>query len=531
MLCLWALVFSHSENCTTFILYRPLRMQNANRVARNTVIQYLRLVINLVVALFSVRLIFNSLGPDDYGIYDVVAGVIAFMGFIDASLSQTSIRFLSVSLGEANKEKIVATFNSCFWLHFGIATITVIILETVSFFLFDGFLNIHTSRIYAAKIIYQCMCVTTFLHIVSTPFHALITSHEKFIFASAVSILDSILKLLIAVLLVYITYDKLIIYGVLMAGIAIVNLLVYIFYIKIRYQHEIRLSKPNIQGIKKQTSFACWTLCDVLGSVFNRQGYSIMLNKFFGTNTNAVFAISRQIEGQVYGVSAAVIDTMKPQIMKSYGTGDKERMFRLSMTAGKFGFILMSFVCIPLLVMMPTVLRIWLGNVPEGTTLFARLMVIACMSEQITRGLVYANQATGNIKWFSVIVSSIRALALPTSIIVALCGLPASATIVIYVIFEVIGSVSRILIVSKTNNLKSFVLIKEISLQIIFPFLLTGLLYYILSLYINSLLCIFTIALAVVYIVYCLLIYYLGLSEIEKNIIMCMIKKLLRKHD
>lgn len=506
-------------------------MQNANRVAKNTVVQYLRLIINLIVALFSVRLILNALGPDDYGLYDVVAGVIGFMGFIDASLSQTSIRFISVSLGEANKEKINATFNNCFWLHLGIATITVVILKIISLFLFDGFLNIHTSRIDAAKIIYQCMCVITFLQIASTPFHALITSHEKFVFASLVSILDSILKLLIAILLVYTTYDKLIIYGILMAGITLVNTILYIIYIQIKYPQEVRLSNPNIYGIRQQTGFAGWILFDVLGSVFNRQGYSIMLNKFFGTNTNAIFAISRQIEGQIYGVSAAVIDTMKPQIMKSYGAGDKERMFRLSMTAGKFGFMLMSFVCIPLLVMMPTILQLWLGNVPEGTILFARLMVIACMSEQVTRGLVYANQATGNIKWFSIIVSLIRALALPTSIIVALSGMPASATIFIFVIFEALGSLSRIIIVSKTNELKPYIFLKEICLKIILPFFIAGLLYYVLTLYSESVLLIFTVDLTIVYIVYCLLIYYLGLSEMEKNIIMSMTQKMLRKHD
>lgn len=157
--------------------------------------------------------------------------------------------------------------------------------------------------------------------------------------------------------------------------------------------------KPSFKGIKKQSKFAGWTIIDVLGTIANRQGYAIMLNKFFGPVTNAAFALARQIEGQIYTISAAVIDTIKPQIMKSYGSNDRERMFKLSMTAGKFGFILMSFIAIPLIVMMPLILELWLKSVPESTVTFARLMVLACMSEQLTRGLVYACQAIGHIKW------------------------------------------------------------------------------------------------------------------------------------
>jgi len=346
------------------------------------------------------------------------------------------------------------------------------LLEFIGVFLFDGFLSIAEERIDAAKVVYHCMCLTTFLQIVVTPASTLITSHENFMYSSFVSIVESLLKLSIAFYLISTSYDKLVVYGILMTAVVVVSTLLLIIYVYLKFPKEAHVGVPSATGIKQQTGFAGWTLFDILGSVLNRQGYSIMLNKFFGTGTNAVFAISRQIEGQIYCVSAAVIDTVKPQIMKSYSIGDNERMFRLSITAGKFGFSLMSFVCIPLLVMMPEILIIWLKNVPDGTVLFARLMVSSCMIEQITRGLVYANQATGNIKRFSIIVSTVRAMALPISILSCFLGYEAYVTIVLFIIFESLGSFSRIIVMSKLHNLNPLSFIKEIVRYMIIPFIL-----------------------------------------------------------
>lgn len=449
-------------------------MQTANKVLINTILQYGRLVINLLISLYSVRLILKALGPDDYGIYDVVAGVVAFMGFIEASLSQTSLRFISVSIGSGEIVAIRKSINASFWLHLFIALTTIAILLFIGYFLFSGFLNISEQRIYAAQIVFYSMCVSVFFQIVCTPLVALITSHENFALLTVITIFNSLFKLAIAVYISFADSDRLILYGILMALITVLNTIMYFIYSLKNYSQELHLSRISYEQIKEQVCFAGWTLFDVLGSILNRQGYAIMINKFFGTRINATFAISRQMEGQMYGVSAAVIDTLKPQIIKSYGQGDISRMFRLSMTAGKLGFSLMSFICIPLMVMMPQILSIWLGTFPNETVSFARIMILSCMSEQITRGLVYANQATGNIKWFSIIVSSIRALALPIAIAFCYFGCKPIMTICIFLAFETIGSISRIFVISKLNGLPpSF--FAETIFRVLIPFVIVTL--------------------------------------------------------
>lgn len=492
-------------------------MNTANRVAINTIVQYTRLILNLIIALVSVRIILNALGASDYGVYDVVGGVIALLGFLNSSLSQTSIRYLSVSLGKNNLSILRETFNNSFWLHFLISALIVIALEIVGVFIFDGFLNIPSNRIYAAKVIYHCMVATTFFQIVVTPFQALIISHEKFVYTSVVAILDSVLKLMIAIVLTITTEDKLIVYGVLMAIVTVLNVALYISYLLLKYRHELYIGMPHVKGIKRQSSFAGWTVMDIMGSMLNRQGYAIMLNKFFGTTVNATFAIARQIEGQIYCVSAAVIDTMKPQIMKSYGANDVERMFRLSMTAGKLGFTMMSIVCIPLLVYMPEVLALWLVKVPAGTETVARLLVCACMMIQITQGLVYANQATGKIKWFSIIVSVVRVMALPLSVVFCLIGCPVEVAMVTYFVCETLASFSRVLVMSKVHGMDIMLFYKECFIKIVPPFLISIMVCYVLKMLTSGLLCLLLVS-AFTGIVYLVLSYFIGLSDFEKQI-------------
>lgn len=198
-----------------------------------------------------------------------------------------------------------------------------------------------------------------------------------------------------------------------------------------------------------------------------------MFNKFYGTSVNAVYALSRQIEGNFYYLSASVIDSMKPQIMKSYGEGNAERMIRLSLTAGKMGFLMMALIAIPLLIMMPTVLKLWLVNVPNGSVFFARMMVLACLMEQLTRGLVYSCQATGKIKLFSIIVSLLRFSALPISIIFFICGFDAYIAMIVYVVCETLGSLSRVIIMSKITELNVLSFLQSVLFKIAPPVLVT----------------------------------------------------------
>jgi len=494
-------------------------MNAVNRVAINTILQYIQLIANVFLGLFTVRIILNALGTVDYGIYNLIGGVITLITFISTSLSQTSVRFLSVSIGKADIGDIRHVFASCFSMHFYMAISLCLFLEIVGLFLFDGFLNIPAERLFAARVVFHCMTITLFLQVARTPFSAMVTVHEHFHISTTLAILESTLKLIIALIIARSSFDRLILYGVLMGLITVLSTSCYLLYNHFEYKAFIWLHFKPISSIKEVFSFAGWTLLDVFGTVANRQGYAVILNKFFGPVTNSVFALASQVEGHLYMVSNSVINTMKPQIMKSYGAGDLQRTFRLSMTAGKFGFSMMSLLSIPILITLPELLDFWLEEVPEGTVFFARMMVIACMFEQLTKGLVYANQAIGNIKWFSIVVSGIRVMALPSAILLFICGFPAHYGMFAYTLFETLAAFSRIIVMKYSSGLNVKEYLHSVYLQILPPFIVSvfsGIIVYHFLKGFWGVVCV-TITSTLLY---CVVFLRSGLSDIEKTTVL-----------
>lgn len=452
------------------------QINSAERIAKNTIIQYIRLIVNVLTGLYSVRLILNALGTNDYGIFGLISGIVTLLTFISSSLSQTSIRFIGVSLGKENKKDTRITFSNCFWIHFVMALFLVIVLISFGPYIITNYLVIPPERTDVAVKVFECIALILFLNIIKTPFEAVIISNENFTFTGIASILISLLKLAIAFIITYTTKDKLLLYGIYLLGITILDFLLFLIYSHYKYSIGISYRYFSKSKLKEISSFASWTVLDVLGSVFSRDGYAVLLNRFFGPLANAVFSLARQIEGQLYSISSATIQTFKPQIMKKEGVGDRQRMLSISITAGKLGFSMMSIITIPLLVTMPTVLDIWLVNVPKGTVIFTRFMVGACMMNQLTQGLVYANQATGKIWLFSVVVSGFRMISLPISILFFVNGYPIYSAIIVFFICESLGSFSRIFIISHQLSIKAKNLIVDIFIRILPAFFLSMLL-------------------------------------------------------
>lgn len=505
-------------------------MNNNSRVAFNTAIQYVQLISNVLIGLISVRLILNALGQIDYGIYDVVGGVVGLFAFITSSLSQASMRFLSIRVGEGDVNRIKQTFSTCIWLHVTIALFLVLLIEAAGFFIFDGFLNIPAERNDVARIVYHFVALSLFVNIVEAPLQSLVGTFEDFWYSSLVAFIVSLLKLLVAIALSFSNMDKLVFYGLLLTVIAIIEFLLYYIFVKHKYGNYISFVSPNSNDLKFISSFVGWTLLDSFATISQRQGYALLINKYFGPIVNTSYAISKQVDNNVFMISNSVISTMKPQIMKSYGMGDISRSFRLSMTAGKFGFSLMSMVSIPLIIMMPEVLTIWLKSYPDNAVIFCRLLLTACMVEQLTRGLVYANQAVGNIKWFSIIVSIIRISALPASWFVFRIGGEPYLAFVVLLVCELLASFSRVFILSRISDYNaisffSAVLIKIIP-SLLFEIFICYFLYNLLPHTILSMI----LNVIVSSILYGIIIYLIGLTKEEKNSLLDLLQQIIKRY-
>lgn len=490
-------------------------MITSNRIALNTFIQYIQLFIQVLCGLITVRFVLNALGPSDYGIYDVIGGIVAMMGFITSSLSQTSMRFISVSLGKNDLSITKRTFKSCLYVHVIISLVFSIALELIGLYLFNNNINIPADRISVAHFIYRCMIISLFFNIISTPFLALIFSHEHFFYTTLIGILEAILKLTIAIAISNVESDRLWLYGLLMAIVSLSSATLYMSYSIFKYRSMISIGKPKYIELKEIIGFAGWTLLDVFGISATRQGYSILITQFFGPSTNASFALARQISGPIDTIGASVVNTIKPQLMISKGSGDEQRMFRLSLSAGKFSVSLTSLIIIPLMITMPEALSLWLKVVPQDTVLFTRLILGTILLDQMTKGLVYANQAEGNIKWFSIIVSSIRFMALPVSLVLFINNYPVHYAVIVFLVFEGLSSLSKVLILSKISSFKIYLFLESVFLRIIPLLIISAFVCVLLYHYLNGIWGLIFITL-INSLVYISLLYLFGLTKEEK---------------
>ena len=446
-------------------------MNAANRVILNTAILYTKMLITIGITLYSTRLVLNALGASDYGIFNLIAGVITMLSFLNAAMTNSTQRYLSYHQGTKDFEMQKKIFTNSWMLHIVIGFFVVGLLLVLMPFLFGGFLNIPADRIPTAKAIYYFMSVSVFFTVVSVPFTASLNAHENMLWIAIVNIIESFLKLGIALSLAwFIQPERLVVYGILMAMLSVITFLLYAGFCLKKYNEcsvkNYRIDKPLM---KELSSFAGWNLFGNLAWIGRTQGLSIILNIFLGTVVNAAYGIANQVAGQIIFFSATMLRAINPQIMKSEGMNDRQRMLRLSMMASKFGFFLLAFIAIPCIFEMPVILKIWLKNVPENTVIFCSLVLVAMMTNQLTVGLQSAIQATGKIKVYESIVGSILLFNLPVAYVLLKTGFPAYSVLISFICMEFIACFFRLFFLKKIAGLSIREYFERVFLKEIIP--------------------------------------------------------------
>ncbi|RKD91967.1 MATE family efflux transporter [Mangrovibacterium diazotrophicum] len=401
-------------------------MSVANRVIKNTGFLYAKMGITIFISLYTTRLILNALGAEDYGIFNVVGGAIAMLGFLHVAMASATQRFMSYSEGEGNQNKQKSIFNISIILHVSIAIIVALALLIAGYFFFNGGLNIPTERINAAKSIYYFMIVSTAITIIGVPYEAVLNAHENMLYFSIVGVLESILKLIVAITVVYTLKDKLVVYGVLMAGVASLSTLLMGTYCHKMYSecsfHPLRYWNKHL--MLSMTKFAGWNFLVVSSSMISQYGLSIVLNNFWGTILNAAQGIANQISGQLMAFSNTMMTALNPVIAKSAGSGQRNMMLTASMTGAKFSFLLLAFFAVPFIIEAPFILGFWLKEVPEWAILFTRLQLLRSLTEQLTVMISGTISAHGDIKKYSIAKSVLNILPIILTIILFMLGYP-----------------------------------------------------------------------------------------------------------
>lgn len=414
------------------------QLNPTNRVFFNTAVLYGRLLVGMFVGFFTTRIVLNALGEIDYGIYALVAGVIGMLAFLNASMSGTSMRFISVSLGSKEVEKINLTFNSTLLIHVFIALIVSLLMVIAGLFLFDGILNIPSDKINSARVVYYLMIVSTFVVIISVPFDALISANENFVAISIIEIVGTFINLSIALFIASIDSDQLIYYGVLVALNQLLVRLLKQWYCRYKYkQVKINIRKYyNVSKIKEILSFTGWKTLDSSAAVIYGQSVNVLINVFFGVTLNAANGIAKQASGQLQNLTASMLSAINPQIYKSEGSGDRLRMLRITSISAKFSFFAMALLSIPVILELPLLLKLWLGVVPKFTVVFCTLILIDMIVAKYTFPINTAIAAGGRVKSITVFVLINRVLQFVTSYLLFSNGYQPESIFIVSIVFS-----------------------------------------------------------------------------------------------
>ena len=372
----------------------------ANRVIKNTGFLYAKMGITMFISLYTTRLILNSLGASDFGIFNIVGGAISMLGFLNAAMASATQRFMSYSEGEGNKEKQKSIFNVSFILHLGISFIVGIVLLVAGYFFFNGILNIPEDRIFAAKVVYGSLIVSTMFTVMTVPYDAAMNAHENMKYYAIVGIFESLLKLSVAFACVYTNHDKLIVYGALMACIPLITLSIMRIYCHKNYDECIIATKRywNKGLMKEMTSFAGWNFLSTASSMISNYGLGIVINYFFGTLLNAAQGIANQINGQITTLSNNFIKAVNPVMGKSAGKNDFDLLKKTVIESSRITALLYCIIAIPLFVYTPYIFNIWLNVIPEWTVVFTRLIIITNLIEFQFLSAASAVRSVGIIK-------------------------------------------------------------------------------------------------------------------------------------
>lgn len=504
---------------------------NKTKIAKNTMLLYVRMILVMAVTLFTTRIVLKNLGVEDYGIYNVVAGIVSMFAFLNSSMAGATQRFLSFELGINDKNRVNLVFCQSVLIHLLIAVIILVLAETIGLWFVYNKLTIPADRFVAAMWVYQIAILSFMFQIVNVPYHASIIAHEKMSVYAWVSILDVSLKLGIAYLISVSPGDKLITYSLLIFMSTIVMFLFYRIYCKRQFEECYFHYNFDKAKFTEMFSFAGWNIIGNMAFALRNQGSNILLNMFFGPVVNAARGVAHQVDGAVEHFVINFQTASNPQIVKSYALQEYNETMRLVCQCSKYSFYLMILLGLPIIFQVDFILSIWLTAVPQYTAIFVQLILLNGIIDALSKAIKTYIKATGNVKWYMIIQGGFYLLALPVIYIFLKLGYSPVSSIVILVIFTFWGTFLRLFVVrrvAKGFSIRFFVekvllpatIVGGLSAGLCFGFSILFPTTTVLGLVINTIVMVLMTA-AVVWLI--------GINKGEKAYIINLVKKVLKR--
>ena len=498
---------------------------NNKRIAKNTMYLYVRMLVVMAVSLFTVRIVLNALGAEDYGIHNVVGGVVAMFGFLTSTMNSASSRFFSFYLGRQNYKRLSDYFSMSFWCFAALAVLIFIAAETLGLWFVKTQLVIPAGRVDAAMWVYQCAIISFMFRIMTIPYNSIIIAREKMDVYAIGGLLEVFLKLGVAYILYITPFDKLKVNSVLVCLMMCSIDMFYIIY-SLKYFPESWVKRFWDKGIFKEVfNYSGWSLFGAISGVVRSQGINILLNIFFSPIVNAARAIAYQVNSAINQFVLNFHKAVQPQIIKYYAAGEKKEFYKLLFRSSRLYFYLIFLLSLPVLLETPFILALWLKNIPENTILFTRLVIIIAIIDSMSYPLQTSISATGHIKSFQIVTGGLLILNLPVAWLFLKMGYPPESTMYVAMGISIIAQITRVYFSHRQNGMPILDYLKDA----LTPIAIVAVLTLPIPIYLGSVIIAgwfrFLTVTVTSLIITAFIVYSVGITRGERQMIMNLIKK------
>ena len=502
---------------------------NNKRIAKNTLLLYFRMLFMMVVSLYTSRVILNALGVEDFGIYNVVGGVVAMFSVISGSLSAAISRFITYELGKGDQDKLNRIFSASVTIQMLLSFIIVVLIESVGVWFLNAKMTIPETRMAAANWVLQFSIVTFVTNLISVPYNAAIIAHERMEAFAYISIFEVLGQLLIALLIVCSPIDKLIFYSLLMSFVAILVRIAYGTYCKRNFNECTYHWRCDKEVLGSMFGFAGWNFIGATSAILRDQGGNIVINLFCGPTVNAAKGISMQVNSAITAFVRNFMTALNPQITKSYATGENEYMMTLLFQGARLSFYMLLLLSLPILFNTHYILEVWLKTVPNHAVLFVQLILVFAMCESVSNPLITAMLATGNIRNYQIVVGGLQMMNLPLSYICLKFGFIPESVLIIAIIISICCLAARLYMLRRMIGLSPKLYARKVIVNIVVVTILSSILPYVISQYLNEGFSSFLVITALTFICTTLTILYVGCSQTERVIVIEKVSNLKKK--
>lgn len=503
-------------------------MAEKKLIAKNTLVLYFRMLITMLIGLYMSRVVLDALGEVNYGIYNVVGDFVTMFGFISGAMVTATQRFLSFEIGKGDEGNVKAVFSTAVVIHMRLAAAVLIIGEVVGVWYLNTQMNIPDNRIEAANWVFQMSLLTFVINIYSVPYNAAIVAYERMTAFAYVAILESVLKLAVALLITISSSDKLVLYAVLLACIALSVRIIYGVYVSRNFPQCVCTWHVNKRCSKEMTGFVGWNLIGSISNIAKDQGINLVLNLFFGTTVNAARGLATKVMGIISSFATNFQMALNPQIIKSYAAEQLEEMFDLVFKGSKFSYLLLLFLSLPVFIEADFLLGIWLIKVPEYTVVFLRLVLATVLFDSLSNSLVTAMHASGKVRDYQIVVGGISLLTLPCVYWVLSMGYSPEWAMIVGLAFSFICHIARLVMLHFSIGMPVGRFLLKVTLRVLATTLLAAVLPIFCYMQMEQDFVSFLAVCGVSAISSTIFIFIIGLNSNERSLIMGFVKRKLK---